>query len=93
MNRRQFAVSLSAAGVLIGCNSDEKQSHATSLLDSSEVQYALKTLDSAIVSLEEEVSSLDEKNCRQVAPDVETATTDVRNAFDRLKAALGVRNS
>jgi hypothetical protein len=93
MNRRQFAASLPLAGLLIGCDTDQKPSHTATLLDNSEVQDAMKSLDSAIGDLEGAVSNFDDENWREVAPDVETATTDVRVAFDSLRRALGVHDS
>jgi len=53
----------------------------------------MKSLDSAIGDLEGDVSNFDDENWREVVPDVETATTDVRDAFDSLRRALGVHDS
>jgi len=53
----------------------------------------MKSLDSAIGNLEGDVSSFDDENWREVVPNVETAATDVREAFDNLRCALGVHNS
>ena len=93
MNRRQFAIMLPVACTLIGCDTDQKPSSTATLLNNSEVQDALKALNDAIDSLEGDVGRFDEDNWREVVPDVETSATDVRNAFDNLRQALGVSDS
>lgn len=93
MNRRQFAVSLSAAGLLAGCDTDQKPAATATLLNSSQVQDAMKAVESAIGDLESDVGRFDDENWREVVPDVESAAADVRDAFEKLRSALQVPNS
>ena len=93
MNRRQFAISLSAAGLLIGCDSEQKPSATATLPNNGEVQDAMKALDSAIGDLESDVGSFDSDNWREVVPEVESAASDVRGAFEDLRRALGVSDA
>lgn len=93
MNRRQFAILLPAACALVSCDTDQKPSSTATLLNNSEVQNALKELDSTIDDLQSNVGRLDDENWRDVVPDIESATTDIRDAFDSLRQALGVSDS
>jgi len=93
MNRRKFAASLALSIPLIGCDTEQKPSHTATLLNNSDVQEAIKSLAAAIDSLEGDTGRFDSENWREVVPDVETAATDVRDAFDRLRQALQVPNS
>jgi hypothetical protein len=62
MNRRQFAISaLSASTVFIGCDTDQKPSHAATLLNNGEVQEALKSFADAIDNLAGDVGDFDTK--------------------------------
>jgi hypothetical protein len=91
MNRRQFArVSLSATALLIGCDTDQKPSHAAPLLNNSGVQEALKSLADAINNLVGYVGDFDTKNWKEVVPEVTAGTEEVRGAFERLRRALQV---
>ena len=90
MNRRQFAILIPAAFTLVGCDTDQQPSSTATLLNNSEVQNALKALDGAIDSLESDVSRFEDENWREVVPDVDTSATNVRDAFDILRKALGV---
>lgn len=93
MNRRRFAFLLALCPALIGCDTDQKPSATATLLNNSNVQNALKLLDSAIDGLENSVADFDSENWREVVPDVENAATDVRDTFDQLRQALGVANT
>jgi hypothetical protein len=93
MNRRLFALTLPAAALFVGCDTDQKPSHTATLLSNGEVQDAMKAVDSAIGDLEGDVGRFDDENWREIVPDVQTAATDVRDAFARLRTALGVAES
>jgi hypothetical protein len=94
MNRRLFALNLPvAAGLLIGCDTEQKPSHTATLLSNGEVQDAMKAVDSAIDGLEGDVGRFDDENWRDIVPDVQAAASDVRDAFAKLRTALGVADS
>lgn len=93
MNRRQFAVSVATAGLLIGCDTEQKPAATATLLNNSEVQDAMKAVDSAIDDLESNVGSFEDENWREVVPEVQSAASNVRDAFDNLRRALQVPNS
>jgi hypothetical protein len=92
MNRRQFAVSLPVAGLLIGCDTDRKPSPAPALVN-GEVRDALQSLGSAIRNLESNVDRLGDESWLDVVPDVEGAANDLQGPFEALKRALGVADS
>lgn len=82
MDRRVFAISaLSSVGLVSGCDSTSKPS--------PEVEVALGALDSAIGGLEGAVGSFSSEDWKEVVPEVEGASSDVRAAFHRLRVALG----
>ena len=54
------------------------------------MQDALKALNDAIEGLESDTGRFEGENWRDVVPDVEAASTDVRDAFDKLRQELGV---
>lgn len=90
MNRRMFALSLPASAILIGCDTDQKPSSTATLLSNKDVQEAMQSLSSAIGDLEGSVGSFASENWREVVPSVEAATSDVRNAFSKLRSTLGI---
>lgn len=90
MDRRHFFILLPAAVLLAGCDTEQKPSSTATLLNNSGVQDALKTLNSAIGDLGGDVGRFEGENWRDVVPDVESASADVRSAFDTLRRALGV---
>ncbi len=89
MNRRQFALTLPCAGLAVGCHSDRPAPSAT-LLNNTNVRDAISAVDSAIGGLESSVGDFDSENWREVVPNVESAASNVRNAFDSLKQELGI---
>ncbi len=94
MNRRQFAITLlPAAGLLIGCDDNQKPAATATLLNNKEVQDAMKAVDSAIGDLEGDVGRFEGENWRDVVPDVESAAAEIRDAFASLRRALGVPNA
>lgn len=92
MNRRQFAISLPAAGLLIGCDADRKPAPASTPLN-AEVRDALNSLGAAIRNLETNVDRLGDESWADVVPDVTGAANDLRGPFEALKKALGVADS
>ena len=93
MNRRQFALALSATATgLIGCDTEQKPSSTATLLNNEDVQNAMKALSSAISDLESEVTGFDGGNWREVVPNVQTGASNVSYAFQKLRDALGVKN-
>jgi len=66
MNRSKFAFSLPVAGLLIGCDTDQKPAATATLLNNPEVQEAMKAVDSAIDGLEGDVGSFEDENWREV---------------------------
>jgi hypothetical protein len=93
MNRRHFALMLPAVSLLAGCDTDQKPDHAATLLNNSGVQDALKALSDAINGLESDVGRFEGENWKEVVPDVESASTEIRDAFDKLRQELGVQDS
>ena len=95
MNRRQFAVSLPVAGLLIGCDTKAEQqpSPPSTLLGNPEVQDALKSLDLAIRNLEANVDRLFDETWADVVPDVEASARDVQTTFASFRKASGVSGS
>jgi hypothetical protein len=94
MNRRQFALLLPAAALLAGCDTDQKPDHAATLLNNSGVQNALKALSDAIEGLEsDDVGGFEGENWREVVPDVESPSSEVRDALEKLRQELGVQGS
>lgn len=90
MNRRRFAlVALSSCATLAGCDTEQKPSHTTTLLNNESVQHALQGLENALSSLEGEVDDFETQSWKQVVPQVESASGVVRDAFEELKRALG----
>lgn len=89
MNRRVFSLALSSVCVLTGCKSDRPDAAAT-LLNNSGVRDAINSVDSAINDLESNVGDFDSENWREVVPNVESAASDVRDAFENLKRELGL---
>ena len=92
MNRRQFAASLPAAGLLIGCDTKAKKepSPPSTRPDNPEVRDALKSLDLAIRNLEANVDRLFDETWADVVPDVEASARDVQTAFASFRKASGV---
>ena len=93
MNRRQFAVSLPAAGLLIGCDTAPKPSPPSPLPGNPKVQDALKSLDLAIRNLEANVDRLFDETWADVVPDVEASARDVQTTFASFRKATGVSGS
>ena len=90
MNRREFSLAaLSSVALVAGCDTDQKPSHTATLLNNSRVQEALKALESAIGGLEGEVDNFGTTNWREVVPEVEGSTSNIRSAFEDLRRALG----
>lgn len=86
-----FALAVaSSVACLTACDNDQKPSTTATLLNSGDVQDALKGLSSAIDSLESEVGNFETEDWKEVVPEVNNAATEVRDAFDRLRRALGV---
>jgi CMP-N-acetylneuraminic acid synthetase len=57
MNRRCFTVAaITSAGVLFGCDTDQKLSATATLLNNKEIQEAMKSLANAIDNLGNAVS-------------------------------------
>lgn len=81
--RRRFLLLLPACGMLAGCDSGNPP------VDNQKLKDALSSLDSAIGGLESNVEDFNTDNWREVVPEVETAATGVRGAFDNLKQAFG----
>ncbi len=88
MNRRQFAVSLPVAGLLIGCETTRKTAAPSSLLGNPQVQDTLKSLELAISNLEANVDRLFDETWADVVPDVEGSARDVGKSFASFKNAL-----
>ncbi len=63
------------------------------LLNNSGVQDSLKALSDAIDGLESDIGRFESENWREVVPDVESASGEVRDAFDKLRQELGVQAS
>lgn len=93
MDRRRLALMLPAAVLLAGCDTDQKPDHAATLLNNSGVQDAVKALSDAIDGLESEVGRFENENWKEVVPSVESASSEVRDAFDKLRQELGIQNS
>jgi len=91
MNRRQFAlVSIaSSAALLAGCDDEPKPDPLATLLNSPAVQSAFSDLQDASDNLESHVGDFDDDNWRDVVDDVRTDSTDVSDAVEALKQALG----
>ncbi|AXC12706.1 hypothetical protein ACPOL_3419 [Acidisarcina polymorpha] len=93
MNRRQFAACLPVAGLLAGCDSDQRPSAAATLLNNGRVQDAMKGVESSLGDLEVNVDSFDNEDWRDVVPEIKSSVDEVREAFERLRQALGVSNA
>jgi hypothetical protein len=93
MNRRQFTITLPVAGLLIGCDTDQKPSPAATLLNNSKVQEAMKAVEDAVSGLENDVGRFEGENWRDVVPDVQSAAAEVRDSFENLRRALDVPDS
>jgi outer membrane murein-binding lipoprotein Lpp len=94
MNRREFAIAaISSAGLLAGCDTDQKPASTATLLNNSEVQQALQSLSAAIDGLETEVGNFQSEDWRDVVPEVDSASANVRDAFNGLRKALGAPGS
>lgn len=91
MNRRMFPVALAAScvTVAVGCNSEPKPSSTATLTNNDEVNSAMNSLDNSIGSLESSVGTFEDENWRAVVPYVQTDTINVRDAYRRLRRALG----
>jgi hypothetical protein len=100
MNRRQFAVSLPVAGLLLGCATKPAPSppatgtkldpsRPSTALGNADVRAALKAHELAIRNLEVNTDRLGDESWLDVVPDVEGAARDVRNSFESLRKALG----
>ncbi len=91
MNRRLFPIALAAScvTVAIGCESEPKPSTTATLLNNDDVQSAMRSLDYSIGGLESAVGGFDDDNWREVVPDVQTDTANVRDSYRRLRQALG----
>ncbi len=91
MNRRRFAlVSLSSSlTAMIGCNSEPKPDPLATLLNSSEVHEAFKTLQDAVSSLESKMDDFDDDNLEDVVEEAKTEASGVSDAVAALKNALG----
>ena len=93
MDRRQFAVSLPFAGLLIGCDTHREPCHPSTPLSNPEVQDTLKTLELSISNLEANVDRLFDETWADVVPDVQGSARDVQRAFAAYKKALDAANS
>lgn len=93
MNRRQFSLTLPVAAILVGCDTDQKPSSTSTLLNNNGVQQAMKSVEYAIGALEGDVGGFDDENWREVVPNVQAAAANVRDTFERLRTELGVPNS
>lgn len=93
MNRRSFALSLPALGLLAGCDSEQQPSSTATLLSNGDVQSAMKTLARELDDLESRVGGFDDGNWREVVPEVRASAENVRSAFDVLRRSLGVPNA
>ena len=92
MNRRRFALLLPAAAVLAGCDTDHKPDHAATLVNNSGIQNALQILSQAIATLEGDVGLFEDEDWKDVVPDVQAASSEVRDAYEKLRRALGVQD-
>jgi hypothetical protein len=91
MNRRQFSILLPAAGLLIGCDTEEKPAAVAAVPNNEKVQNAVEKLGSTVVHLEGHVSDFRSgKSWDNVVPAVESATSDIRIAYEHLRQALGL---
>jgi hypothetical protein len=93
MNRRIFTLSLPAAALFLGCDSNQKPSMTATVLNNGNVQSAMKTLAGEIDDLSAVISDFDNKQWREVVPEVPAASENVSNAFEALRKALGVSTS
>lgn len=71
----------------------KKPSHTATLLNNGAVQGAIKALSAAIDDLESEVGNFQTDNWKEVVPQVDSAATSVREAFDALRKELGTPDS
>src|SRR5579862_4349559 len=92
MNRRHFAVLLPAAGLLVGCDTEQKPAPAPSPININDekVQNSLRNLASAIGDMEEDVDGLRHGDWSKFVPKVEAAASDIRIAYEHLRQALGL---
>ena len=94
MNRRTFSLALlSSAVIASGCDNDQKPSRTATALNNGEVQRALRTLSSAIGTLENATVQFENEDWKDVVPEVQGAAADVQSAFNSLRQALGVSDS
>lgn len=91
MNRRTFAVSaLASVALLTACDTDQKPSATATLLNSGDVQDALKSLRAAIGELQSAVGGFDSgDDWKEVVPQVKGAADDVESSFSKIQEALG----
>jgi hypothetical protein len=91
MERRTFAA-LAGASLLLGmagCDEEPKPSPTATLLDNDKVHEAMKNLVDAVDARESDVGDFDSENWREVVPNVKTAASEVSDAVDELRKALG----
>lgn len=94
MNRREFPVlALGAVAALTACDNEQRPSSTATLLNNDAIQAAMKSLSSAIGTLEDTVGDFGSDDWKEVVPQVEDASTDVRDAFDRLRQALSIQDA
>jgi hypothetical protein len=94
MERRQAIFTLLGAGSLLtaGCDSEEKPDATATLLNNENVHKAMKAVVDAVETLESDVDEFSSTNWREVVPNVENATVDLRDAVDTLRKELGYTN-
>ena len=91
MERRQAVLALLGAGTLFiaGCDSESKPDATATLLNNENVHQAMKGVVDALETLEGDVDEFSTTNWREVVPNVEGATTNLRDAVDALRKELG----
>jgi CMP-N-acetylneuraminic acid synthetase len=92
MDRRYFALAISA-GLVAGCDTNQKPAATATLLNNGEIQEAMKRLSDSIDNMVGDVGEFDDENWREVVPKVVDSAQEVSSAFELLRRALSVSNS
>jgi hypothetical protein len=91
MNRRAFSALIPGALLLVlsGCDEEPTPSSTATLTNNEEVHQAMKSVVTALESLESNVDDFDTTNWREVVPEVKNDAEELRAAVDSLRSALG----